>query len=137
SVLGTCRSVGRADLSAPRGPSGAAAGTRGLQRAGASDVGLGRGNRLACAAYCIQRCLSPLPKGKARARPPRRNAAVPALPFRQPLETLGLDLAEAAFAVHQGKCLGYRLRNVRRPTFALLARCTGARPRHVLVRLSL
>ncbi len=52
------------------------------------------------------------PKAKLIARPSRRNAAVPALALRQPLEALWLEFAEAAVAIHQGECLGDDLRHV-------------------------
>ena len=96
SVLGAGRGVGCADLSASGRSGGAVAGARRLQRAGASDLGLGRRDRLACAAPHLRRRVPSLPEGQALARPSRRDAAVPALALRQPLEALRLELAEAA-----------------------------------------
>ncbi len=76
------------------------------------------------------------PKAKLAARPSRRDAAVPALALRQPLEALRLEFAEAAVAIPQGERLGDDVGHVRSPAVALLARCARARPRHVLGRLS-
>ena len=45
-------------------------------------------------------------------------------------------IAEAAVAIPSGERLGDDLGHVRSSAAALLARCTGARPRHVLGRLS-
>ncbi len=62
SVLGAGASLGRGDLFASRRPDDAAAGAGRLQGAGAPDVGLGRGNRLTCAAADRQRAVRALPQ---------------------------------------------------------------------------
>ena len=82
---------------------GAVAGACRPQCAGATDVGLGRRDRLARAAHHLRRRFPSLSESQARARPSRRDPAFPALALRQPLEALWLEFAEAAVAIHQGK----------------------------------
>ena len=79
----------------PADPVAPIAGARRLQCAGAADVGLGRGNRLARAAHHLRRRLPPLSESQARARPSRRDLAVPALALRQPLGALWLELCRS------------------------------------------
>jgi len=84
----------------------------------------------------LRRRLPPFPESQAATRTSWRDAAVPAMALRQPLGALWLEFAKTAVAISQGERLGNDLGYVRSPAGALLARCTGARPRHVLRRLS-
>ena len=135
SVLGARGRARRADLPAPRRSGGAIVGDRRLQCVGATDVGLGRRDRLARAAYHLRRGLPSLSEGQAGARPSRRDVAVPTLAFRQPFGALWLEFAEAAVAISQRERLGDDLGHVRSAAGALLGRCAWTRPRHVLGRL--
>ena len=86
-----------------------------VTRAGAADVGLGRGDRLACPAHHLRRRFRPYPESKARARPSRRDIAVPALALRQPLGALSAGNCRSRRRIPQGERLGDDLGHVRSP----------------------
>ena len=72
----------------------------GLPRAAPRHLGMAIRDRLARVAPRVRRHFDRFPARQARARPPRRDAAVPALALRQPRQALRREAREAAVGIH-------------------------------------